>query len=207
MGLFGEKLTEEEKELKKKQRKEKREQIKAKIKEEWEIAKAESKEEDRINKEKEDNSIKLQDVKKNDYFFNQKIKEFKKTRAFSSSKWYKASDIRSFELRTEQLMKHKNKLITVVHLKANTKVIEHYTIIIFLKDEKTPTMEIPCEADYNTAKSIMMELEEMTDTGNTKQENNKNNSLEEIKQLKELLDIGAITEDEFNQKKKELLNL
>ena len=31
--------------------------------------------------------------------------------------------------------------------------------------------------------------------------------IEEIKQLKELLDIGAITEDEFNQKKKELLNL
>lgn len=31
--------------------------------------------------------------------------------------------------------------------------------------------------------------------------------LEQIKQLKELLDIGAISEEEFNQKKQELLNL
>lgn len=35
----------------------------------------------------------------------------------------------------------------------------------------------------------------------------KNNSIEEIKKYKELLDSGIITEDEFNQKKKELLGL
>ncbi|MCC0765103.1 SHOCT domain-containing protein [Clostridioides sp. ES-S-0006-03] len=35
----------------------------------------------------------------------------------------------------------------------------------------------------------------------------KNNPLEQIKTLKELLDMQAITEEEFNAKKKELLNL
>lgn len=34
-----------------------------------------------------------------------------------------------------------------------------------------------------------------------------NNSIEEIKKYKELMDSGIITEDEFNQKKKELLGL
>lgn len=36
---------------------------------------------------------------------------------------------------------------------------------------------------------------------------NKNDPYEEIKKLKELLDLGVITEEEFNQKKKTLLNL
>ena len=31
--------------------------------------------------------------------------------------------------------------------------------------------------------------------------------IEEVKRLKELLDIGAITQEEFDTKKKELLNL
>lgn len=31
--------------------------------------------------------------------------------------------------------------------------------------------------------------------------------IEEIKKFKELLDIGVITQEEFNEKKKELLNL
>ena len=32
-------------------------------------------------------------------------------------------------------------------------------------------------------------------------------SIEDIKKLKELLDIGVITQEEFDKKKKELLNL
>lgn len=36
---------------------------------------------------------------------------------------------------------------------------------------------------------------------------NSESSLDEIKKLKELLDIGAITQDEFDTKKKQLLNL
>lgn len=38
-------------------------------------------------------------------------------------------------------------------------------------------------------------------------ESNTNSSLDEIKKLKELLDCGAITQEEFDSKKKELLNL
>ncbi len=40
---------------------------------------------------------------------------------------------------------------------------------------------------------------------NSKREDNSNDKYSEIKQLKELLDMGAITQEEFNKKKKELL--
>lgn len=40
-----------------------------------------------------------------------------------------------------------------------------------------------------------------------KKKDNKNDPYEEIKKLKELLDLGIITEEEFNQKKKALLDL
>ena len=39
------------------------------------------------------------------------------------------------------------------------------------------------------------------------QTENKNDNLEQIKQLKELLDMEAITQEEFDLKKKQLLNL
>ena len=39
------------------------------------------------------------------------------------------------------------------------------------------------------------------------QTENKNDDLEQIKQLKELLDMEAITQEEFDLKKKQLLNL
>ncbi len=42
---------------------------------------------------------------------------------------------------------------------------------------------------------------------NSAKESNTNSSLDEIKKLKELLDCGAITQEEFDSKKKELLNL
>ena len=40
-----------------------------------------------------------------------------------------------------------------------------------------------------------------------KSENNTSNPYEEVKQLKELLDMGIITQEEFDLKKKELLKL
>lgn len=42
---------------------------------------------------------------------------------------------------------------------------------------------------------------------NSVKESNTNSSLDEIKKLKELLDCGAITQEEFDSKNKELLNL
>ncbi|ALP03613.1 hypothetical protein PCZ31_1683 [Clostridioides difficile] len=45
------------------------------------------------------------------------------------------------------------------------------------------------------------------DANNIADKNNVIDPLEKIKTLKELLDMGAITEEEFNAKKKELLNL
>ncbi|MFN1873299.1 SHOCT domain-containing protein [Clostridioides difficile] len=38
-------------------------------------------------------------------------------------------------------------------------------------------------------------------------QNNSNDAIQQVKGLKELLDLGAITDEEFNTKKKELLNL
>ena len=40
-----------------------------------------------------------------------------------------------------------------------------------------------------------------------KSENNTSNPYEEVKQLKELFDMGIITQEEFDQKKKDLLDL
>lgn len=45
------------------------------------------------------------------------------------------------------------------------------------------------------------------DSPNITTNNSGNNNLNEIKQLKELLDMGAITQEEFNIKKKQLLGI
>ena len=39
------------------------------------------------------------------------------------------------------------------------------------------------------------------------EDNNVSNPYKEVKQLKELLDMGIITQEEFDQKKKDLLDL
>ncbi|HFL2484459.1 TPA: SHOCT domain-containing protein [Clostridioides difficile] len=51
--------------------------------------------------------------------------------------------------------------------------------------------------------SIIIKNNDKTDNTQSKT----SDSIEQVKGLKELLDLGAITEDEFNTKKKELLNL
>lgn len=69
---------------------------------------------------------------------------------------------------------------------------------------------------YRIAQEIMSMLQVMCETQKLKsnqsnlEKDNKNESLsvaDEIKKFKELLDMGAITQDEFEYKKKELLNL
>ena len=52
---------------------------------------------------------------------------------------------------------------------------------------------------------IIKKEEELNNVETQSQDNN--DAVTQIKKFKELLDIGAITEEEFNTKKKELLNL
>lgn len=54
-------------------------------------------------------------------------------------------------------------------------------------------------SNYKTRENVQIESEETI--------KEKNNPYEELKKLKELLDMGIINEEEFESKKKELLNL
>ena len=57
-----------------------------------------------------------------------------------------------------------------------------------------------------TAREIKEYIEQRK-SGNNINVNSQKSPIEEVKALKELLDMGAITQEEFDKKKKELLNL
>lgn len=65
-----------------------------------------------------------------------------------------------------------------------------------------------CDEENKNAEFIKIYIEEYNMKQNqAKQVVNLGSNLDEIKKLKELLDIKAITQEEFESKKKELLNL
>lgn len=72
---------------------------------------------------------------------------------------------------------------------------------------KSLTMEDPALSLPNKREKFAKEIIDRIPVKKTKINNEINNSIEALKGLKELLDIGAITEEEFNIKKKELLNI
>lgn len=57
------------------------------------------------------------------------------------------------------------------------------------------------------AQEIMSILQIICDARNVRDNNKEINNMEEMKKYKQLLDLEVITQEEFNQKKKELLNL
>ena len=60
---------------------------------------------------------------------------------------------------------------------------------------------------YNSAQKVLSLLQIICTSNNKGNEENTDYSrAEEIKEFKELLDIGAITQEEYDKKKKELLN-
>ncbi len=78
-----------------------------------------------------------------------------------------------------------------------------------LKDENTVTFNLdPKNANANAEeiKNYIEEFNANQNSGNTIAQNVKT-PIEQVKELKELLDMGAISQEEFDQKKKELLNL
>lgn len=78
-----------------------------------------------------------------------------------------------------------------------------------LKDENTVTFNIDQKKANANAEEIKNYIEEYNanQNGSTTIVQNIKTPIEQVKELKELLDMGAITQDEFEQKKKELLNL
>ena len=72
------------------------------------------------------------------------------------------------------------------------KIIEMYSIIDEVKPQK---------------KSLFTKGKEKISSMFHKKDMKKEDNLEQIKKLKELLDMGAITQEEFEQKKKQLLDL
>jgi len=77
---------------------------------------------------------------------------------------------------------------------------------LHLIDYPTPKDDLNYTLAYNDAQKIVMLFKVMSTCENNTQETNQN-PYEELKQLKELLDLRIITAEEFERKKKELLNL
>ncbi|ENY8920602.1 TPA: SHOCT domain-containing protein [Clostridioides difficile] len=100
--------------------------------------------------------------------------------------------------------KKTKKIIENLQIKLTLKAISEPVAYINLISGKTKTNSIGYERAYEDAQEILSVLSIiLKDT-----ENNSNNSnADEILKYKNLLDLGAITEEEFNIKKKELLNL
>lgn len=83
-------------------------------------------------------------------------------------------------------------------------------VYIKLISSETKTKSIVYKSSISTANDIMNVLSRLTEP-TTKTDNVESievkDPYEEIKKAKELLDLGIITQEEFEQKKKELLNL
>lgn len=101
------------------------------------------------------------------------------------------------------------KLIKSLKIKITLSDLNDPVAYIDLIDKETKVDSSIYKNAYNNAQTILSLLANMNDKKDEKattvEENT--NSLEQIKTLKELLDMGAITEDEFSTKKKELLGI
>ena len=193
MGLF-DKTPNEEKEAKKLEKKKEKEAKKKareeeiRLKEEekrkrWaeqrkakEEAKQKAKEEEKAEKEREERCTKYE-YTGGIIFVDEKEKAFKDE---GSLKWYSMSEVRNFELKTEQEMitkKKKGGLGRAVvggvvagpagaivggvtgKKKSKTNVIEKYKVVISLNDLDTPTFIVPFDKDYQMANKFLLALE------------------------------------------------
>ncbi|EGT4537083.1 TPA: SHOCT domain-containing protein [Clostridioides difficile] len=107
----------------------------------------------------------------------------------------------------------KKKTKTVVNslkIKITLNNLNYPNVYINLITTQTKTDSFIYKNAYDSAQQIlsMLSIIQNGNNENSIEKNTESNSsLEQIKTLKELLDMGAITEEEFNAKKKELLNL
>lgn len=111
------------------------------------------------------------------------------------------------------------KVINNLSIKMTVNDLDHPLVVIQLINKKTKTKSKEYQAAINTAHKILSVLEiitkkseeiletagiDLTDIENVTADSN---PYEEIKKLKELLDLGIISEEEFEVKKKEILGL
>lgn len=101
--------------------------------------------------------------------------------------------------------KHVNSYVVVIY-RDNISTPQNEIVLInqkILTSDTNYSKAVSFAQDVNaTVKAILSQNQKVTDI---KTENS--NSTQKIKEYKELLDLGAITEEEFNSKKKELLGL
>ncbi|HAU5240603.1 TPA: SHOCT domain-containing protein [Clostridioides difficile] len=105
--------------------------------------------------------------------------------------------------------KTSRKVVEIFKIKITVKDINNPIEYINLINTRTKTNSSIYQNACNEAQEILSVLSiivKNNDKANNEQDKT-SSSIEQVKGLKELLDIGAITEEEFNAKKKELLNL
>ncbi|RGD73853.1 SHOCT domain-containing protein [Anaerofustis stercorihominis] len=155
----------------------------------------------------------------------------KKFKFIYPNKWYNYEDLINYELmegKTKIKSKSKKGIISTVGRatagfmvagpvgsvvgagtgKKKGKSVSKTNLIlrISINDEKNPSQKIKCKNEKR-ASDIMSLLDLILNNQNVQEQEEPNNPMEQIKQLKELFDIGAITQEEFDTKKKELLGL
>lgn len=82
---------------------------------------------------------------------------------------------------------------------------QHSVIIPFIMMNKTKKNSLLYRELNTRVKEILIELENII--GNKDNSNKKNDEADEIRKFKLLLDEGIITQEEFNEKKKQILNM
>lgn len=94
-----------------------------------------------------------------------------------------------------------NKQVVGFMIELTLKDLDSDKVIVHFLNKKLLNNSIEFKEIEEIVKSATKLFDKIIDTNNKPQKNN----LSEIKELKELLDMGAITQEEFDEKKKELL--
>ncbi len=94
-----------------------------------------------------------------------------------------------------------NKQVVGFMIELTLKDLDSDKVVVHFLNKKLLNNSVEFAQIEEIVKSATKLFDKIIDTNNKPQKNN----LSEIKELKELLDMGAITQEEFNEKKKELL--
>lgn len=109
--------------------------------------------------------------------------------------------------------KKQKKIVTSMSIKITTKNIDTPAVYINFITGKTKTNSLTYKAAVNCAQEVMSVLAQIIAQNENTQSNppeshpDKIDPANEIRKYKQLLDDGIITQDEFESKKKQLLNL
>ena len=94
-----------------------------------------------------------------------------------------------------------------LRIKITTKDISKPTVYINLISLETGTDGIVYRTAYESSQKILSMLDIISNADTFDDSTKTSSPADEVKKLKELLDMGAITQEEFDKKKRELLNL